>query len=254
MVKHVTSGSTWEVRVKEEDVKQEVKLTRRQVSAKNKDLNDLLRSYTSLPMYNFDFTLQGLYDGDNKAVFDRIKENMCRSQYFIDNMLDQQGNFLPGKYSWFKSLCSSRYTTLRKKYFRDQKPAKEKQADASARRVESRKARKFENRVQTWSTFGCTIAKEFSVPILEAESFIQLAYMSEEEDGEYRNGSNQARTIVVKTPSWRSIKLNQLFAKLDEVRLNNNPRTGLCKKRVHEEILQDVSPSDRRFLPSWGFK
>ncbi|KAG2190632.1 hypothetical protein INT47_004711 [Mucor saturninus] len=78
--------------------------------------------------------------------------------------------------------------------------------------------------------------------------------MSDEEDGEYRNGSNQAKTIVVRTPSWRSIKLNQLFAKLDEVRLNNNPSTGLCKERVHEEILKDVSPSDRRILPSWGFQ
>ncbi|KAG2190857.1 hypothetical protein INT47_009815 [Mucor saturninus] len=220
-----------EARLQERDA-QTPQLTRRQAAAKNKHLNDILKSLMENPMYSFDFTLHGLYDGNNKHVFDLLKAAACRSQYCIDNFLDQQGNFLPGKYHWFKQVCSSRYTTLRKKHLRAMKTVAEKEALACARRVESRKARKFENRVQTWSTFGTTIAEEFSVPVVEAESFMQLAYMSDEEDGEYRNGSNQAKTIVVRTPSWRSIKLNQLFAKLDEVRLNNNPSTGLCKESV----------------------
>ena len=93
------------------------------------------------PMYHFDFTLNGLYDGNNKQVFDLLKAAACRSQYCIDNMLDQQGHFLPGKYRWFKQVCSSRYTTLRKKYLRSMKTAEEKEAFACARRVESRKAR-----------------------------------------------------------------------------------------------------------------
>lgn len=92
-------------------------------------------------MYHFDFTLNGLYDGNNKQVFDLLKAAACRSQYCIDNMLDQQGHFLPGKYRWFKQVCSSRYTTLRKKYLRSMKTAEEKEAFACTRRVESRKAR-----------------------------------------------------------------------------------------------------------------
>ncbi|KAG2211936.1 hypothetical protein INT47_004623 [Mucor saturninus] len=89
-------------------------------------------------------------------------------------MYSPQANVLP------LSPASSRYTTSHKKYLRDMKTAEEKEALTSARSVESQKLEsKFENRVQTWSTFGTTIANEFSMPVVEPKQLFSGPHLGD---------------------------------------------------------------------------
>lgn len=100
-----------------------------------------MKEVTNSPMYDFDFELGGMLCGNNKTVFDLIATQAVKSKYFQDHMVDQHGHFLPGKYAWFKSVCSTRYTTLKKKHHREQKSLEERDALAGTRRVQSRKLR-----------------------------------------------------------------------------------------------------------------
>lgn len=85
--------------------------------------------------------VSGMLTGNNRKVYDGIKEALVRSSYYKEKMCDADGIILYGREKYLKFICRGVYDAMKKKKKRDQLARDVIRADDLKNRLKSRRNR-----------------------------------------------------------------------------------------------------------------
>ncbi|KAG1192038.1 hypothetical protein G6F70_009250 [Rhizopus microsporus] len=122
--------------------------------------------------------------------------------------------------------------------------------EASKSKLRSRKARKLKGRREAFVRHRDAFPNE-EYP--GASAFFEMAYVSDEEDGQINPDTGKVMSFKVLTPSWRSQKLNDFFVELDRLRFQRSNALGHLE-RVAEPVAVELPQQAVESLPRWGLK